>query len=235
MIIMSDPTASPDLPPSPDPVAAAALVKAARSDSSPGVRAEAIESLGMLWDHTAVATLLELSHAAARETRAAAAMSLFASPSQAAAERLRALATSDPDPEIRRLALERIGMREPRLVLSAAESVLTSSSASDAEKADAITLAGGTHLPEGWDIARRYLTAPGASARQLVELLTPLLNSDDPSDRIVAARDIAAAKIPEARAALGERKKVEADARVLTQINESLQEIDRPDPPWPHQ
>jgi aminopeptidase N len=259
MMIMSDSTRAPILPPSADPAAAAALLKTARSESSPSVRAEAIRALGMLWDNTAIAALLELSHDTAAETRGAAAMSLFATPSQAAVDRIRALATSDPDPEIRETALQSIAMREPRLVLMQAESVLASPSVTDDQKADAVSLAAGSNLPEGWEIARRYVTAPDASrqvrqqasrslsiqvfmsrsvdqadARQLVELLTPLLNSGDPSDRIVGARDIAAAKIPEARAALRERKKVEADARVLRRIDESLQEIDRPDPPWPH-
>ncbi|HWC75281.1 MAG TPA: hypothetical protein VG454_15205, partial [Gemmatimonadales bacterium] len=123
----------------------------------------------------------------------------------------------------------------------------------DDEKSQAISLASGSHLPGSWDIAKRYLSDPSrqvrasasralsiqvfmsrfvphANAAELVRLLTPLLNSNDPADRMVAARDMAVAKIPASIAALEERKKIEADARVLTQIDESLQEIARPDP-----
>ena len=256
MMIMPRSNAGPDMPQAADPIAATALVKAARFDSSTGVRVEAIEALGMMWDTAATATLLKLSHDTAPVIRGAAALGLFAAPSDSAMERLRVLATSDPEPGIREIALQTIGMREPGLAISAAKSLLMSPSASDDQKALAISLAAGSNLPEGWEIARRYLTAPEASRqvrqqasrslsievfmsrfvrhadpRQLVDLLTPLLNSDDPSDRIVGARDIAAAKIPEARVALGERKKIEADPRVLIQIDESLREMDRPEPP----
>lgn len=256
MMIISDSGEPPQLPPSADPVAAAAIVKAARSDASLGVRMRAIQALGMMWDNTAVATLLELSHDTAPEIRGAAAMGLFAAPSTAAAERLRALATSDPELEVREVALQSIGMRDPRMVLSAAESILAGASSTDDEKAQAISLASGSHLPKSWEIAMRYLSDPSrevrasasrslsiqvfmsrfvphANAGELVRLLTPLLNSSDPADRMVAARDMAAAKIPASIAALEERKKTEADARVLMQIDESLREIARPEPPWP--
>jgi hypothetical protein len=58
--------------------------------------------------------------------------------------------------------------------------------------------------------------------RAFVQVLTQLLTSEDPSDRVVAARDIAAAETRDARAALQEGTQVEADARVLMQIDESM-------------
>jgi aminopeptidase N len=257
MMIMADSSGMGNLPSAADPVAAAALIKAARSAPSPAVRAEAIQALAGVWDNTAVSALLELSQDTAAETRGAAAMSLFASPSEAAWDRLRDLAASDSEPGVRRMALQSIGMREPAMVMSAAESILDNPSTTDDEKAQAISLASGSHLPKSWDIAKRYLSDPSrevraaasrslsiqvfmsrfvphANAGELVQLLTPLLNSSDPADRMVAARDMAAAKIPASVAALEERKKVEADARILMQIDESLQEIARPDPMAPH-
>jgi len=253
MIAMIDSSGAGNLPGATDPVAAAALIKAARSAPSPAVRGEAIQALSGLWDNAAVSALLELSRDTAAETRGAAAMGLFASPSEAAWDRLRDLATSDSEPEVRRVALQSIGMREPTMVMTAAESILANPSSTDDEKSQAISLASGSHLPQSWDIAKRYLSDPSrqvrasasrslsiqvfmsrfvphANAGELVRLLTPLLNSNDPADRMVAARDMAAAKIPASIAALEERKKVEADARVLVQIDESLREIARPDP-----
>ena len=71
---------------------------------------------------------------------------------------------------------------------------------------------------------------PDANPRELVQLLTPFLDSDDPSLRLSAVREFGQAKIPEATRALEARKKVEVDARVLREIDGALQAITRRDP-----
>ena len=66
-------------------------------------------------------------------------------------------------------------------------------------------------------------------AAELVSLLTPFLADPDPTNRLAAARELGSAKIPASIAALEARKKVEQDARVLTEIDGALREIARKD------
>jgi len=70
---------------------------------------------------------------------------------------------------------------------------------------------------------------PQAHAGELVSLLTPFLSDDDPSTRVAAARELSNAKIPAATATLEARKRIEADARVLDEIDASLRAIARKD------
>ena len=71
---------------------------------------------------------------------------------------------------------------------------------------------------------------PGGNPRELVQLLTPFLDSDDPSLRLSAVRELGQAKIPEAARAMEARKAVEVDARVLREIDGALRAISRRDP-----
>ena len=111
---------------------------------------------------------------------------------------------------------------------------------------------------ESWETAKHFLTAPGfgrgvrqaamrglgvgvfmsripfddsgpRKAAELVALLTPFLADPDPTNRLAAARELGSAKIPASIAALEARKKVEQDARVLTEIDGALREIARKD------
>lgn len=245
--------------PSADTVARDAVLRAARSDSSLAVRIAAVEGISMMWDTKSSAVLLELSHDTSAVIRGIVTMGLLSAFQPAAEQRLRAMADSDPDADVRSAATETLGMRDRGIGRRAAVSLAGKPLDTESEQLAALHATSGED-PQGWVLAKRILTTPNASRRvraaasrtlsigvfmshfngfgnaaELVELLTPLLNSDDPSDRLVAARDIAAAKIPAARAALLARKQVEADARILTQIDESLREIERPDPPFPHQ
>ena len=74
-------------------------------------------------------------------------------------------------------------------------------------------------------IGVRYQFRPEANAEELIALLRPFLDSEDPSLRMAAAVEFSSTDIPAARAALEERKLVEVDPRVLRAIDESLIEM----------
>jgi aminopeptidase N len=236
-------------PPTGDREALAAIIHVARSDSSLGVRAEAIQSMMGLFDDSARAALIEFTHDTSAEIRAIAARMLFG-PFPDGLARLRDLADGDPNQGVRSTAAQALSMmriQEPQQRI--ADSVIHSPTASDAERASAAAELTNSFLPGAWDAGRHYLTAasssravrqavmrqmgigvryqfrPEANADELIALLRPFLNSEDPSLRLAAAREFSSTNIPAARTALEERKRVEVDARVLRTIDESLGEM----------
>ena len=81
-------------------------------------------------------------------------------------------------------------------------------------------------------VGAHYEFLKEANGEELVTLLRPFLDSDDPSLRIAAAREIGTSLGSSARATLEARREVEVDARVLRAIDEALGEIDK-GPPLP--
>lgn len=236
-------------PPIGDREALAAIIRVARSDSSLGVRAEAIQSMMGLFDDSARAALIEFSHDTSPEIRAIAARMLFG-PFPDGLARLRELADVDPNQDVRSTAAEMLSMmrvQEPQQRI--ADSVMHSPAASDADRASAAAALTNSFLSGAWDAGRQLLTAASSSravrqavmrqmgigvryqfrreanAEELVALLRPFLNSEDPSLRLAAAREFSSTNIPAAHTALEERKRVEVDARVLRTIDESLGEM----------
>jgi len=138
-----------------------------------------------------------------------------------------------------------------------AEAVMRDPAATDQARASAVADLSDSFVPGAWAVGKRYLTSPSSSRamrqaamRQMaisvryqftpeanptefVALQGPFLNADDPSFRLAAAREVSCARIPESRAALEARKKIEVDARVLVAIDESLAGLAKPDNiPW---
>lgn len=255
MIILDSPEAG---LPSADPTALTAIIEAARSDRAPEVRVMAMMTLGFMLDPVARQALLDLSRASEPEVRAAAAGSLFGALIPDVRDRLRQLATQDPDPQVREVAAQRLSIADAEFAWRHSTEVLASDTASEATRGQALALADPSRSAEAWELARRHLVdpdasrvvrqsamrslgiavfmahfAPHAKAEELVKLLTPFLDSDDPSTRLSAARELSHAKIPEALAALVRRKQIEVDARVLMQIDDSMRQIERRgEPGW---
>jgi aminopeptidase N len=249
-----------NLPPLAHPEIAAALLRAARSDTSLGVRIDAVEAMALLHVFSGEITtaLLELTRDREAEVRLVAALGLAGPPDPRVSERITEMARSDPDSLVRSQVLNVLSSGAPVEAYALAKQRLESASASEEYKAHLLMLVTDATVPGGWNIARKYLTDPkssrpvreaamhalgigvfmsrfnpGPDPNEVVNLLAPFLASEDPSLRLSAARELGQVKIPTARAALESRKRVEVDARVLREIDQAIAEMSRPEPGIP--
>jgi hypothetical protein len=210
------------------------------------------------FDRATQEALLAFSREPHPGIRASAAMAMTGFPGSPAHARLQEMADADPDEEVREAARQKLSMFDfgdafpvgaPRSSRAPAEP----EPATDAERLRALSRLPANRSPAGWALAKRYLTdpragrevkesamrwlgiavrmsevEPHASAAELTSLLVPFLASPDPSLRLSAVRELGACKIPAASAALEAHKRVEADVRVLVEIDEALAEIAEP-------
>lgn len=246
-------------PPGVDLDLLALLLRAARADSSIQVRIAAIEGMASarLFSPEVTTALLDLTHDPYPGIRWSAAMALFGPPEPRVAKRLAELAEHDPDAGVRDMALDALATTAPEKATALQRPADGAPAESDGARLRRLAqrTIGTYGAPGGWELAKRYATDPASSRmlretamrtlglavfmsratpegspEELVALLAPYLDSDDPSLRLVAAREMGEARIPAATAALEARKAVEVDARVLAQIDDSLRRIAAPDP-----
>jgi aminopeptidase N len=243
-------------PPVADSDAMIAILRVARSDTSPAMRARAIESTMGLFDARARATLRALTRDTSAAIRGMSAM-MLTGPFPEDMVRLRELAHDDASVEVREAAAEALSMMNDRVPQQhIADSIARSPTATDDQRASAAAELANNFVAGSWAIGKGYLTSPSSSravreavmrqmsvgahyqflkeanGEELVTLLRPFLDSDDPSLRIAAAREIGTSLGSSARATLEARREVEVDARVLRAIDEALGEIDK-GPPMP--
>ena len=234
-----------------DRLAAIAVAKAAGEDAFWGVRTRAAGALARLaGDSTASRALLAASRDADARVRQAAAMSLRNFPGPDVAGRLRELASADSSLYVRGAALGSYAALEKEAALPAITAALGRDSWLDLERTKAVAALEPVGAGEGWATALRFL-APGTSretrqaavrtllafamadtarAVALVPALAPLLDADDLFVRQTAANALGqlgqAASGP-ALAALAARRKVEAESRVINEIDAAVDAIRR--------
>ncbi len=241
-------------PPVASPEALRAVLDAVRSKSLSDLRPGLAETLAGAFDAESRQALLDLTHDSSAAARAMSALALFPTHAPNALSRLQAMAAGDSDPNVREIAaknLSMMGMGGP--ADAAARATLTDPAASDEAKAQAVAELTGARSAAAWTLGKKYLSDPASSravrqaamrqmginahyhfmreakADELVPLLTPLLNADDPSMRIASARELGSASTPAAEAALKARKPLEVDVRVLLAIDSALEEIAKGD------
>lgn len=242
------------VPPLAHPELIPALVHAASSDPSIAVREAAVEHLGPLrmLDDSITSVLLRLTHDSVPEIRMIAVFSLHGYPDPRVDARFTEMASSDPDSTVRAALNAMRAPLDPFGTYARAKRKLADPSTSDEEKASLLNVVASPEVPGGWNIAKQYLTDPkssrlmreaamgalgaavfmervrsGPDPKEVVDLLAPFLDVDDPSLRLSAARELGEVKIPASAAALEARKAREDDARVLHEIDHSLAGIPR--------
>jgi HEAT repeat protein len=156
--------------------AMAPVIEALRSDPLPSGRAAAAQAMSGSFDSASETALLAATHDADARVRGTAVMSLFGLPTPARLTRLRELAGSDTDADVRRVAEhvlrmmssvgEPVGMATPGELSPAVGG--GKPEATDEEAIATLEALGEARSPEKWATARRLLSNPryGRRVRQ---------------------------------------------------------------------
>ena len=229
-------------------LAAAAVAHATRGDAFWGVRTRAAAALARFaGDSAAAGALLAASADPDARVREAAATALRTFRGPAVLRRLRELAAGDSSLFVRGAALGSYAAVDTAAAMSAITAALGRDSWRDLERTQAVAALELVGPAQGWGPALRFLApgtiretrqaavhtllalAAGDTARtaELVPALLPLLDADDLFVRQTAANALGQLGQPSSVAALERRRRVEAESRVINEIDAAVEAIRR--------
>jgi aminopeptidase N len=233
-----------------DPAALTAVARAARYDRAWGVRARAAAVLARFADGGAAAEAVDALLASSRDDdarvreQAARSLGRFAR-AAGVPERLRELATADPSLYVRGAALAADAAVAGSGALPTITRALARDSWLDLERRQGVTALQGVGAADGWALAKAYL-APGTSREtrraaiatlllfaradsarggELAAALALLLDADDLFIRQSAAAALGELGQPTSVGALEARRAVEAESRVINEIDAALRAL----------